>query len=127
MSIHVASSCDLGRMEMIRIKNIIPKKLVNPVTDVYIPLMFQKFVLFLYRIPQLKLQQNQLNLSELSMTGIPVKNPKLPKKHANPLKISKAFGTGIMDLFSFNVSFRIKFLPSQSGIALLGLDKQTGI
>lgn len=40
--------------------------------------MFQKFVLFLYGIPQLKLQQKQLYLlPELNMTGLLVKkNPK---------------------------------------------------
>lgn len=86
--------------------------------------MFQKFVLFLCGILQLKLQWKQVYLlPELNMAALRVKKIPKPQERVNMDLIcilSKRAANMLSDFL--NVSFRTKFLPSQSGAALSSLD-----
>lgn len=91
--------------------------------------MFQKFVLFLCGILQLKLQWKQLYLlPELNMAALPVKKIPKPQERVNMDLICVLSKRAVNVLSDFlNVSFRTKFLPSQSGAALSSLDPKKAV
>lgn len=123
--IHVASFCDLVWMGMIRIKNITPKYTGKCLSICWFHWCCRNLCYFSTGSPKLNFSEN--GSIYLIMTASPVKNHKPPPKKLNPSKTSKALGTGTMDLFSLNVSFRTNILPSQSGAALLDLDKTKSV